>query len=183
MKDNAISVVICTYNGEKYIAEQLDSVLRQTHPADEIIIQDDHSTDHTFDILTEYANKFDTIKLYHNPSSLGINKNFFSAMSRASSAFIAICDQDDVWERDKLEIQLDNIGDNMLCAGRSKPFSDDGLFVYYDNRMPNIKALRMMYCAEIVGHTMMIRRDMLQSLPMECEIFVRNYYDIIDTRG
>ena len=179
MKNNSIAVVICTYNGEKYIAEQLDSVLRQTHPADEIIIQDDNSTDSTFDILTEYANKCDTIKLFRNKSSLGINKNFFSAMFRASSTFIAICDQDDLWESDKLEIQLDNIGDSMLCAGRSKPFSDDGSFVYYDKRLPNITPLRMMYCAEIAGHTMMIRRDMLQSLPLECKIFSRNYYDII----
>ena len=71
-----ISVVMCTYNGEKFIREQLDSILQQTVSVDEIIIQDDCSTDGTYDILLEYEQKYSSIKIYRNSQNIGINANF-----------------------------------------------------------------------------------------------------------
>lgn len=179
MKQATISVVICTYNGAKFVAEQLDSVLRQTRPADEIIIQDDGSTDATLTILRDYAARYPVIRLFQNATSMGVNANFYSAMRRAQGDFIALCDQDDLWEADKLERQLAAIGHQLLCGGRSVPFSEDGSFVYQDPRRPNTTALRMMYCAEIAGHTMFFRRQLLDLLPMDCAIFRHNYYDMI----
>ncbi|MDY3141073.1 MAG: glycosyltransferase, partial [Parabacteroides sp.] len=53
-----VSIAMCTYNGEKYIREQLDSIVNQTYPIDEVIIQDDHSKDGTIQILLEYAERY-----------------------------------------------------------------------------------------------------------------------------
>ena len=83
-QDNkTISVVMCTYNGGKYIREQLDSIVLQTCQPYEIIIQDDGSTDDTMDIVAEYAQRYPIIRITKNERGKGINNNFFSAIEKA----------------------------------------------------------------------------------------------------
>ena len=65
-----VSICVATYNGEKYIREQLDSLLSQTYQHLEILLQDNCSTDNTFQILTEYAEQYDNIKLFQNKKNL-----------------------------------------------------------------------------------------------------------------
>jgi glycosyltransferase involved in cell wall biosynthesis len=160
-----ISIVVCTYNGARYLREQLDSLLRQTLPAREIIIQDDGSRDGTLLILKEYARLHPQIKIYQNPGPHGINPNFFSAMRRAACPLIALSDQDDIWEPRKLELQAAAIGDKLLCSGISEPFSDDGYPVSSDHRQPNYHALRVAYIGALPGHTFLMRRELLGYLP------------------
>lgn len=88
--EKKVSVVMCTYNGAKYIREQLDSIINQTYPIFEIIIQDDCSTDDTVDIIREYTETHSNIRLFQNEKSLGINRNFFSVMDKAQGDYIAI---------------------------------------------------------------------------------------------
>jgi glycosyltransferase involved in cell wall biosynthesis len=100
-----ISIAMTTYNGAKYIEAQLDSLLSQTLPPEEIVICDDCSTDGTAAILARYA-KSDLIKVYINERQLGVIENFKQAVSFCSSTnFIALADQDDVWHSDKLQLQ------------------------------------------------------------------------------
>ena len=160
-----VSVVCCTYNGASFIQPQLDSILSQTLMPSEIIIQDDGSTDNTLDILYSYAESYPFIHIYNNEGQHGINANFFSALHRASGRFIAISDQDDIWEKDKLEKQLASIGDKLLCGGMSKPFSSDGFPVEWDSRRPNVHLLRLLYLSEINGHTIFFNRKLLDYLP------------------
>ena len=91
-----ISIVLCTYNGAKFLKEQLDSIVSQSIEPYEVIAQDDSSTDETMDILREYAQKHSYIKVFQNEKERGINNNFFSAIYRATGDFIAISDQDDI---------------------------------------------------------------------------------------
>lgn len=157
-----ISVVMATYNGARYLSQQLDSLLAQTYPVFEIVVQDDGSSDETLAILERYATKEPIVKVYRNESGVhGINGNFFSAMARAQGDYIAICDQDDLWEPDKLRLQAEAIGDEMLCTGFSVPFSDDGFPVKADMRRPNLHLIRNTYLSQIPGHTMLFRREML----------------------
>ena len=157
-----ISVVMCTYNGANYLCEQLDSLLAQTYPVHEIIVQDDGSQDNTWTIIEKYATRYPQIKPFHNESGLhGINGNFFSAMNRATGDYIAISDQDDIWEKDKLEIQAQSIGDKMLCSGFSVPFSTDGYPVQSDMRIPNVHLIRDTYICAIPGHSMLFKRQLL----------------------
>ncbi|MEG1860333.1 MAG: glycosyltransferase [Bacteroidaceae bacterium] len=165
MTAKRVSVVCCTYNGAAFLAEQLDSILAQTYPPFEVIVQDDGSTDDTLAILKDYAQRFPSIHLYNNVSKQGINANFFSAMQRATGDFIAISDQDDIWEPRKLALQVEAIGDNLLCGGRSMPFSSDGFPVAWDARMPNIHLLRLLYLGEVNGHTMLLHRTLLTYFP------------------
>ena len=153
----SVSIILCTYNGAKYIKEQLDSILAQTYPLHEIIVQDDHSTDETTQILQEYACKHSLIKVFQNDSAQGVNGNFLSAMQRATGEYIAISDQDDIWETDKIENQINSIGKNLLCSGFSRPFSTDGSFAYFDQRKRNIHAIRMCFLC-LPGHTLLYVR-------------------------
>lgn len=98
---------------------QLDSILDQTHPADEIIIVDDGSTDATLDIIREYASRTDAIQYFVNEQTLGYVRNFSKAISLTSGDFVALSDQDDIWTKDHIEKLLNNIGDKAVCVGDS----------------------------------------------------------------
>lgn len=99
-----ISVALCTYNGEKYIAEQLYSILHQTVPIDEIVIVDDCSNDNTVKIINNIYNNYSSIiKLFINDKNIGFIKNFEKAVSLCKGDYIFLSDQDDVWRKDKVE--------------------------------------------------------------------------------
>ena len=112
-----VSIAMATYNGAKYLREQLDSICAQTINDYELIVCDDCSTDDTYAILKEYALKDARIRVYKNEVNLGFKKNFEKAISLCKGEYIALSDQDDIWYNNHLEILLNNIGDNILaCA-------------------------------------------------------------------
>lgn len=99
------SVVLCTYNGAKYIEEQINSILTQTHPVDEILVSDDGSTDDTVAIaeriLSQGSVPYSVLK---NEGEKGVAGNFFYGLKRASGDYIFTCDQDDIWLENKVEV-------------------------------------------------------------------------------
>ena len=95
-----LSVAVCTFNGEKYISEQLNSIINQTLAVNEIIICDDQSSDSTIEIINSFIEKYPTlIKLYQNKINLNVNKNFEKAITLSTGDYIFLSDQDDVWEK------------------------------------------------------------------------------------
>lgn len=110
------SVCMATYNGQKYIKEQIDSILPQLREDDELIVSDDASTDDTLDIVRGYNDP--RIKIFHNENH-GVAHNFENALRRASGDIIYFADQDDVWlpgKLDKMEAFLKNGNyDTILC--------------------------------------------------------------------
>ncbi len=97
-----LSLAMATFNGEKYLREQLDSIYSQSLVPDEIVVVDDCSCDNTKDILKEYHQKCG-LKYYINDINLGVNKNFEKAISYCTGEFVALSDQDDIWMPYKLE--------------------------------------------------------------------------------
>lgn len=99
---------MATYNGEKYVAEQIDSILNQTNSDWVLIIQDDCSTDSTAEIALKYARRFPKkIKLIERKTPSGSAKNnFFSMLSLSKAEYCMTCDQDDVWLPEKIEVTL-----------------------------------------------------------------------------
>lgn len=98
-----ISVVMTTYNGEKYIREQIESIVHQTTRPDEILIFDDVSTDGTQEILNYYERRYDNVKVIINDINKGWRANFAYAISQSKGDFIFLSDQDDIWFHDKIE--------------------------------------------------------------------------------
>lgn len=103
-KNRKISIVIATYNGEKYIREQVQSILNQTVLPNEILIADDLSTDNTRSIIMELKkNSIIDIQVNFNTNNLGWKKNFYQLLKQVTGDIIFYCDQDDIWEKNKIE--------------------------------------------------------------------------------
>jgi glycosyltransferase involved in cell wall biosynthesis len=98
-----ISVALCTYNGERFIREQLSSIAAQTLPPVEVVVCDDGSTDSTVEIVQEFGRSSTfPVRLYRNEKNLGLARNFGKAIGLCAGDIIALSDQDDVWRADKL---------------------------------------------------------------------------------
>lgn len=122
-----ISVALATYNGEKYIEQQLLSLLQQSMPVDEIIICDDCSSDHTLDIIKPYTMQDDcNIKVFKSDTTLGYVKNFAKALKMTSGDLIFLCDQDDIWEKEKVErvVKVFDAYQDILCVNTSFTYMD-----------------------------------------------------------
>ena len=114
-----ISIVMASYNGEAYICEQINSILSQTLQQFELVVCDDCSTDSTWEILKGYSTIDNRIRIFRNENNIGFKNNFTKAISLAKGEYIALCDQDDIWESDHLEQLLTHIGNKMIACGDS----------------------------------------------------------------
>ncbi len=121
-----ISIAMATYNGEKYIREQLDSILSQTVKDFELIVCDDCSKDSTLQILREYERKDRRIKIFENEQNLGFKKNFEKAILLCAGEYIALSDQDDIWTKDHLEKLFLIIGEHSLACGNALMVDENG---------------------------------------------------------
>ena len=108
-----VSVVIATYNGEKYIKEQLLSILQQSYKNIEIIITDDNSKDNTVDIVKQILNK-NTLhfSILEHKKNVGVVRNFIDGICESHGSIIFLCDQDDYWEQDKITLFMNIFNDN-----------------------------------------------------------------------
>ena len=111
------------YNGRDYIAQQLDSILKQTITDWDLVVSDDGSTDGCIDIVKNYMAKDSRIKLVFNDGKdavHGFKANFANALDHADGEYIAFCDQDDVWTADHLEVLLEGIKDYDVCGANAE---------------------------------------------------------------
>lgn len=127
-----ISIALATYNGEKYITEQLDSIRLQTRSADEVIIFDDRSSDSTPQIIEHYIKNYQLEEHWFfeiNDTNLGYADNFHKAQKKTSGDYIFFCDQDDIWCKDKIKIMIDIMSKNpsmyLLCCDFTALTSDE----------------------------------------------------------
>lgn len=107
-----VSIVLATYNGCKYLNEQLDSLLESdmlNELVSEIIISDDNSNDRTVQKIQEYSSRTSLIKLVNNSNGQGVINNFMNGINSAKGDFIMFCDQDDIWLPDKIKTMYDKI--------------------------------------------------------------------------
>lgn len=174
-----VSVAICTYNGALYLTEQLNTIIDQTYPNLEIVIADDASTDDTINIIKRFLQRDSRIKLYCNEKNLGYNKNFEKVFSLCQGDFIAIADQDDVWESHKIEYMM-----NAWPEDSSFIYSLSGTFtnsdfdrrkspppVLYDD-VDNVH--KLVFNSPVHGHACMFKKDLLPlCMPFPTDI----YYD------
>lgn len=176
-KTPLVSVALCTFNGAAYLREQLDSVLGQTYPNLQLVISDDGSTDDTVKLIREYALTDNRIKYSINTQNLGYNRNFEKAFGLCDAEYIAPCDQDDIWE-------LNKIGDMM------KQWPSKALFIYslsgsftgtdFKNKKPapdvrytDIKDVhQLVFNSPVHGHACLFRRSLLETCkPFPGDIF------------
>lgn len=120
-----VSIALATYNGEKFIEKQLNSLLNQTVSPSEVIICDDCSKDKTTEIINNFISK-NNLKnwlVYKNTENLGFKKNFHKAVSLCTGDIIFTCDQDDIWCEEKTQVMLDFFKEHPNANAVSSSFS------------------------------------------------------------
>jgi glycosyltransferase involved in cell wall biosynthesis len=120
-----ISIVMGTYNGERYLREQLESIYKQSYSNIDVVVCDDCSTDATVEILKEFSKRHGLI-YFVNEMNLGLVKNFEKALSLAKGDYIALADQDDIWYPEKIELLLNNIENFSLIHSSVNVIDADG---------------------------------------------------------
>ena len=118
-----ISVCMATYNGEKYIKEQVESILCQLAPDDEIVVSDDGSKDKTIQILESLDKR---VKIFHNEGRHGVVPNFENALKHSSGDIIFFSDQDDIWAPDKVKCCIEALEGADLVIHNSQVVYEDG---------------------------------------------------------
>lgn len=121
-----ISIAMATYNGERFLREQIESILAQTVTDFELVICDDCSSDSTVQILQEYEKKDNRIHLICNEQNLGFKRNFEKAISLCRGDYIALSDQDDIWLDIHLEVLMNNLMDSSLVCGSVELIDAEG---------------------------------------------------------
>ena len=170
MNDKAlVSIALCTYNGEAYLREQLDSIVNQSYPAIELIAVDDCSSDNTLNVLQEYAAKYPFIKVFVNPENLGYIRNFEKALQLCNGDFIALSDQDDIWDLKKIEKQVNSIRKHLLIYHDSEFVDQNGQSLH--RKMSDIMNLyrgdqpeAFLFFNCISGHSVLMKRELRDEL-------------------
>ncbi len=160
-----ISIVLCTYNGQKYLEEQLESLVNQTYPHLEIIISDDASTDETKKILDNYQQR-QGFNIFYQPENMGYTKNFSFALSKTSGDYIALCDQDDIWLPNKIEALYEYFGEELLVYSDSLLIDEEGRSI--NKKLSDIRNMYsgrdtkgFIFLNVVWGHALMMRKELL----------------------
>jgi glycosyltransferase involved in cell wall biosynthesis len=125
MSDTTVSVAMATRNGMPFLKEQLDSIFQQTYPNIEVVVSDDCSDDGTQELLEKYKQLYG-LRYFVNQEPLGFVKNFERAIRLCKGQLIALCDQDDVWVPEKIEVLVREIGGYSLIHSPSLEMIREG---------------------------------------------------------
>lgn len=169
----SVTILLSTYNGEKYIIEQLDSLLAQTYPNISIFIRDDASTDNTVDLINDYMTRHPKQPINWLPDTpdcnLGYQKSFWSLLQNCpASEYYSFCDQDDIWFPDKVELgvrALNKLDSHtpLLYASSVDYYSPDLQFMGHAQKVNSPVTLKdtLFYCPAF-GFTIMINDSLRQ---------------------
>ena len=156
-----ITVAIATYNGERYIEKQLESIFNQSKQVDRVVICDDESTDNTINIINRLINKGLPINLYKNQKKLGYGLNFMKCINLCNSNFIFLSDQDDIWFNNKVELMMSFIKKNPknLCWMHDCVITNKNLDSLIPSKLENIKKFGFNENSFVMGACMVISKD------------------------
>lgn len=173
-QNEKIEILMATYNGEKYIKEQINSIINQTYPNWRLLIRDDGSKDKTVEIIKEYEKKDDRIKLLEdNKGNLGFVKNFEELTKNSKEKYVMFSDQDDYWLENKLEIYINELNkllkeeiEEPLLLHSNSFVCDDNLEIIKEKFIVSKEALRYkennyFFSYTVQGSTVLLNRKLI----------------------
>ncbi len=169
-QSDPFAIVLCTYNGERFLELQLQS-LREQDGVAEIVVSDDGSTDGTLGLLQRHAAADPRIRLFRTPRNLGVTANFEHAIGLARAPWIALADQDDIWLPGKLaRMRARWDGESCLLHHASRKFRGTGMPRHTGHRVIERRKFSgrdwrgLLHRNSIVGHTIVFRADLRAQL-------------------
>jgi glycosyltransferase involved in cell wall biosynthesis len=174
MKKVRVSVAMATFNGEKYIEDQLQSIITQTRPVDEIIVSDGGSEDNTVNIIKEVCSTSGIrFTLLTSQSRLGVTENFNRALKSTTGDWVLLADQDDYWAPTKVEVLLPYFESSRCHLVVHDAFiCDSRLNVKYSSAVDRYVALNLTSSERSTGCCMSLSRVLLEhALPIPSEVF------------
>jgi glycosyltransferase involved in cell wall biosynthesis len=163
MSNPSISIAMTTFNGARYLGEQLNSLASQTVTPLELVVCDDTSSDETVTILHSFAAQAPfPVKILQNADRLGFQQNFMKAASLCKGSLIAFCDQDDIWNENKLEVvnQYFAQSDNLLVTHDYSMFFENGR-KSIPSYFGNLARSGLLLAVSISGCSQVIRRELI----------------------
>ncbi|WP_044881585.1 glycosyltransferase family 2 protein [Neochlamydia sp. EPS4] len=188
-----VDILLATYNGERYLAEQIESLLKQTHPDIHLLIRDDASIDNTPLIIESFLSKFpDRITFFQARERQGVKANFSQLMQASTSSYLMFSDQDDVWKPNKVEkslscmIAMENkygelpllVHSDLTVVDESLNLLDPSFWHYTYLKSPHSSSLNKLLTQNVVtGCTIMINRLMNElARPIPHEAFMHDWW-------
>ena len=184
-----VDILLATYNGEKYIREQIDSILNQTHKEFRLLISDDGSTDKTRTILEEYKNRDSRIEVFFQENNLGVVKNFEFLLEKVEAKYYMFSDQDDIWKESKIEKSLNKIEEGFDLVYSDLEVVDENLNVTYEsywklkgiyNKIKKYNNFEALYLNNFVtGCTLISKKELINSfmpLPNTSKFVLHDYW-------
>lgn len=173
----SVAILMSTYNGEKYISQQLDSLLDQTYSNIQIYIRDDGSSDNTFNIIEKYSKKHKNINAIKG-KNIGYSASFMELLCKCPQVdYYAFCDQDDFWKKDKIEKaikKMDKMNDKPLLYYSEVDVVNEKLELIYKTLYTGIDTLGSSFnTAPVIGCTCLINEKLRQvfinnKIPNDC---------------
>ena len=161
----SLAILLPTFNGEKFIADQIRSIQNQRFHDFDLLVSDDGSTDDTPRIIEQFAASDNRIKIVHKPGNIGQRNRLLLLLEQAKHDFIAFADQDDVWDHEKVGLLLDQIGKHSIAFGTSTLIDEEGMslgksiFDVLKREPTTSECLRLLFEPLISAHSMIIRRN------------------------
>ncbi|HFI1270559.1 TPA: glycosyltransferase family 2 protein, partial [Escherichia coli] len=184
--------VLASYNGEKYISEQLDSILNQSHKNIQLYISDDGSSDTTVNIINEYVRKDSRVHLINMERVGGVIKNFETALEYTTANYIMLSDQDDFWEYNKIEKQLNAMLTEERKAGNVAVLGYTDLALVDDKLQPisrsfyraaglnperNLHYCNLSWMGSVMGCTIIMNRKALDNaIPFHPQVIMHDHW-------
>ena len=160
-----VTILMATYNCQEFLDEQIQSLVNQDFNDLEFVFVDDHSTDSSYSILKKYAENDSRINVFQKPKNLGINKTFEFGIQQAKGDFIALSDQDDVWELNKISLLMNSIGSSSLIYSDSQLIDAQGLkltlYSQHNFLCDYPSPLFYTFGTKAMGHAMLFKKEIL----------------------
>ncbi len=190
MENTNVDILLATYNGEKYLKPQLDSILSQSYSNFRLLISDDGSTDKTKSILEEYSKKDNRIVLFFQKENLGIIKNFEFLLKKVEAKYYMFSDQDDIWKENKIEKSIKTLEETESDLVYSDlEVVDENLKVIYESywklkgiykKIKKYNNFKSLYLNNFVtGCTMLSKKDLINKflpLPKTSKYVLHDYW-------